>query len=508
MSTEPFPQIIAGKYRVLACVGAGGMGVVYAAENLELGRLVALKVLPPELGASPAVAARFRREARAAARIQSEHVVQVFDVGTDPSCGLFLVMELLNGEDLCHRLARAGRLSPAVAAAIATQVGRGLARAHASGVIHRDLKPANVFLSTHDDGALHVRIVDFGIAKLVTELVESDRNVTRDGTLVGTASYMSPEHARGEPLDARTDIWALGAVLYEMLAGVPPYPEQHAPALTLLRIVNEPYAPLASIAPWTPTVLLDVVSQALERDVNLRTITAADIVERLQGFASEDSVSTLEVVETMPLHEDLAARATELETPAPFVASVVALPNVSPPQPSQSSPPFPVAASRTLPPPPRWASDAGVGMVRARSALSSRPPPPAILATLPSALATGVRVTTHSTERRVRAAAARDDSSSPDPPRPIVPPPSEAPGAMATDEPVRTTAVEFRADASRPGPANPSGSVAPIHPGTDYETPLLRARPTPARPGGDRWTQIAGLVVLLVLAWFAGRLGR
>jgi serine/threonine-protein kinase len=219
---------IAGKYRLRSVLGVGGMGAVYEGEHLEIGKRVAIKVIDGRHAAYDEMAARFRREARAASAVESEHIVQVFDVGQDPAAGLYMVMELLSGEDLARRMERAGGSLPLEdVITIGVQAARALAKAHAAGVVHRDLKPANLFLVAREDGSLHVKILDFGISKLLRDEPESApqaaKALTREGAVIGTPQYMSPEQAQGLPVDSRTDVWSLAALLYEAIAGVPAY---------------------------------------------------------------------------------------------------------------------------------------------------------------------------------------------------------------------------------------------------------------------------------------------
>jgi len=269
MSDDPrLGATLAGKYQIVALLGRGAFGAVYEAMNLELEKRVAVKLIDPELARHEEVVGRFRIEARAASRIESEHIVQVFDVGSDPAHGLYMVMELLRGEDLATRLDREFKLSPAVAVHIAAQAARGLAKAHGAGVVHRDLKPANLFLVTREDGSLLVKVVDFGISKLLGR--EPNSGLTRVGTTVGTTNYMSPEQARGLEVDGRTDVWALGAVLYEMLAGAPAYPHDLSYEQTIIEIATGPEPRLAQLAPWVPPGLCEVVDRALTRDLAAR----------------------------------------------------------------------------------------------------------------------------------------------------------------------------------------------------------------------------------------------
>jgi eukaryotic-like serine/threonine-protein kinase len=243
---------------------------VYEGQHLDIGKRVAIKLLEAEHSKAEEIAARFRREGRAASRVESDHVVQVFDVGQDDTHGLYMVMEFLEGEDLARRLEREKVLDVALAIDIAWQAARGLAKAHAAGVIHRDLKPGNVFLSQKDDGSTAVKIVDFGISKLNLEEETLKGTITRHGSAVGTPQYMSPEQAQGFPIDLRTDVWALGCVLYEMLAGKQAYELLENYEQTIFAIVLRKPPALAEIAPWVPQPIAAIVAKAMEHDLELR----------------------------------------------------------------------------------------------------------------------------------------------------------------------------------------------------------------------------------------------
>jgi serine/threonine-protein kinase len=251
-------------------IGRGGMGAVYEGLHIDIGKRVAIKLLETEHSKAEEIAERFRREGRAASRVESEHVVQVFDVGQDATHGLYMVMEYLDGEDLAKRLERERLIDLPYAVDIAWQAARGLAKAHAAGVIHRDLKPGNVFLAQRDDGATSVKIVDFGISKLMAGIEEQKGSITRHGSAVGTPQYMSPEQAQGFEIDHRTDVWALGCVLYEMLAGKQAYELKENYEQTIFAIVLRKPPPLAETAPWVPQPLVEIVDQALEHDLEKR----------------------------------------------------------------------------------------------------------------------------------------------------------------------------------------------------------------------------------------------
>jgi serine/threonine protein kinase len=275
---------IAGKYRVRRVIGAGSMGVVCEAEHVDIGKRVAIKLIDASLAGMDDIAQRFRQEARAASLIESHHIVQVFDVGADEGLGLYLVMEYLIGEDLSRTLARERRLPVESAVRIAVQIGRGLAKAHEAGVVHRDLKPANIFLCSGDDGQPLAKILDFGISKLVASSrggFSPGLKLTRDGMVVGTPQYMSPEQAQGYTVDDRTDVWALGLVLYEMLAGRPAYPELPSYERFIIHLVSEPPEPLIQVAPWVSEELAGIVHGALAHDLAKRIPSCAEFVRRL-----------------------------------------------------------------------------------------------------------------------------------------------------------------------------------------------------------------------------------
>ncbi|GAC1357456.1 MAG: hypothetical protein NVSMB47_10590 [Polyangiales bacterium] len=281
---SPIGVTLAGKFLVKRLIGKGGMGAVYEGSHVEIGKRIAIKLIDPEHSRSEEIADRFRQEARAASRVESDHIVQVFDVGQDPTWGLYMVMEYLTGEDLAGRIARDGPLPVPVAIDIAYQSARGLAKAHAAGVIHRDLKPANIFLTVRDDGLVTVKLVDFGISKVIAAEHEKDdpkRPITRWGSAVGTPQYMSPEQAQGQAVDHRCDVWALGACLYEMLCGKQAYELLESYEQTIFAIVLRKPPPLEERAPDVPAALIDVVGQALEKDLELRIPDCATFAKLL-----------------------------------------------------------------------------------------------------------------------------------------------------------------------------------------------------------------------------------
>src|SRR5712692_4496451 len=230
------PGASLGRYRIVSLLDRGGMGEVYRAHDERLHRGVAVKVLRSGERANPALQKRFETEAKAVGSLNHPNVVAVFDAGEDNGCP-YLVTELLEGETLAQRL-RKGALAPGAAVEVALGIARALAAAHAVGVVHRDLKPANVFLTS--DG--RIKVLDFGLAKWMRAEGLSREN-TFPGSLLGTPGYMSPEQARGEPADARSDLFSLGALLYEMLCGTAPF-RRGAPVEDLHAILHEDPPPM------------------------------------------------------------------------------------------------------------------------------------------------------------------------------------------------------------------------------------------------------------------------
>jgi serine/threonine-protein kinase len=278
-------DVVAGKYRVERVLGQGGMGVVLAAQHLQLDTKVALKLLLPEaLGNSEAVA-RFLREARAAVRIHSEHVARVLDVGTLEDGAPYIVMEYLEGSDLSALLKTQGPLVVQQAVDFVLQACEAVADAHALGIVHRDLKPANLFCIRRSDGGAWIKVLDFGISKL-TAPGEVSHAMTSTSALMGSPLYMSPEQMlASKGVDIRTDIWALGVILFELLAGRPPFIAETVTELAI-RVASQPAPPLGSIRRDVPGGLERVVARCLEKDRAARFANVAELAAALEGFGS------------------------------------------------------------------------------------------------------------------------------------------------------------------------------------------------------------------------------
>jgi eukaryotic-like serine/threonine-protein kinase len=285
---------VVSHYKILEHLGGGGMGVVYKAQDTRLKRTVALKFLPPELTRAPDAKERFVHEAEAASALQHNNICVVHDIDETSDGQMFISMEYLQGETLKKKIER-GPLKIDEAIAIATQVAQGLAKAHEHGIIHRDTKPANIMVTT--DGV--TKIVDFGLAKLSRSTM-----LTKAGSTLGTASYMSPEQAQGEHADHRTDIWSLGVVLYEMLTGVLPFKGEYEQGL-IYQILNSPPAPLTGIRTGIPSKLERIVNKCLEKNRDERYQTAADLIADLRHFQRAAGTGT----ETMQRSNATAAEA-------------------------------------------------------------------------------------------------------------------------------------------------------------------------------------------------------
>jgi serine/threonine-protein kinase len=280
-------DLLAGKYRVERVLGFGGMGIVVAARHEQLDQRVAIKFVRDEALGNEEAVARFLREARAAVKLKSEHAAKVLDVGTLDSGAPYMVMEFLEGSDLAAVLGDRGPLTVEVAAEYVLQACEAVAEAHAAGIVHRDLKPHNLFLARTVGGASRVKVLDFGVSK---SLAQSGAGaLTRTHSMLGSPLYMSPEQMRSSrDVDARSDVWAFGVVLFELLTRRWPFEAETMPELCL-KVVSEPPQSLAALRPDAPREMLDIVERCLQRDPAMRFANAAELASALEPFVPPGS---------------------------------------------------------------------------------------------------------------------------------------------------------------------------------------------------------------------------
>ncbi|MBN1774786.1 MAG: protein kinase [Deltaproteobacteria bacterium] len=317
--------VLAGRYRIARRIGEGGMGVVYEAEHVELGKPVALKILREDFTHKQDLVERFKQEARSAASIGHENIIDVSDFGTTEDGGIFFAMELLRGEDLADLLQREVRLPLERAARIIAQMCRALHAAHQKGIIHRDLKPENVFLVRKEERRDVVKVLDFGIAKMTT-LDAEGRRLTKTGVIFGTPEYMAPEQARGQTLDLRVDVYATGVMLYEMLAGKVPFTGESFMAILTQHLFSE-VKPLSQVAPdvEVPAAVESVIYKAMSKDRDERYATMLEMLEdlqrALQGVPIEHRRSTLPPIAMRPSRGDAKRPERTSGTEGPVAAA-------------------------------------------------------------------------------------------------------------------------------------------------------------------------------------------
>jgi serine/threonine-protein kinase len=307
-------SVIAERYHVLELLGAGGMGRVYLAEHVKMGRPSAVKVLHPSLLKDAEAIGRFNREAANASRINHPNVASIYDFGETPDGLAYLAMEYVQGESLTQIMKANGALTPWRACDITRQAAEGLYAAHAMGIVHRDLKPDNIMVTTDADGVERVKVVDFGIAKASGD---GSQKVTRTGTIVGTPEYMSPEQLAGDEVDGRSDLYSLALVAFNMLTGELPFPSASTQTTIIMRLTQPPKS-LAEVRPevtW-PEQVQAVMSRALERDPTLRHPSTREFAHALHSGIATMPTRASDVKRTRVIEVEQPAASTKVVSPA------------------------------------------------------------------------------------------------------------------------------------------------------------------------------------------------
>jgi eukaryotic-like serine/threonine-protein kinase len=327
--TSPTPTLVAdplvgttvaGRYRIEGLLGSGGMGAVYRAEHVHMRKTVALKVLHKEFVGVNEVVARFEREAIAAGRIEHPNVAPATDFGKLDDGSFYLVLEFVDGKSL-RQLISDGPIGWERAVGIARQVVSALVAAHAAGIVHRDLKPDNVMLVTQPDGTERVKVLDFGIARVTLSEPQRDAtHLTKVGAVMGTVAYMSPEQALGEEVDERTDLYALGVILHEMIAGRVPFDAETAAQILAKQITEAP----PPLPPGTPAPLGALVGELLRKTAIERPPSARVVLERLKGIKSGSTVAVA-TQPSEPRQRRLLFAGIAVAAAAVGIASAVAL---------------------------------------------------------------------------------------------------------------------------------------------------------------------------------------
>jgi serine/threonine protein kinase len=364
-SKIPVGVMLAGKYRVLREIGRGGMAAVYEAEQVALGKRVAVKVLAAELQHSNIVIERFFREARAAASVQSPYIVDVYDSGRLEDGRPFIAMEYLDGESLYDRMARIRIIDATTTCRIISHCAKGLMKAHAAGIVHRDLKPENIFIVKSEDGDEIAKLLDFGLAKFYAPVKTDEKTarLTREGAVFGTPAYMSPEQVKGQGnVDQRADLWALGCMAYECLIGRPVWNTDQGVAMTFAAIATQPLPVPSKVRPDLPSTFDEWFRHALERDPNKRFQSAKELAETLKqallgpvpGPVSYVNISNIDDIEAHGDDDATIALTHPLSAPsAPSGEQDIQADEntVRGPPPMLQAPPRPVNLSATEMPP-------------------------------------------------------------------------------------------------------------------------------------------------------------
>jgi serine/threonine-protein kinase len=363
-------RVLDDRYRIVQRLGTGGMGAVFIGEHLGLQKKVAIKVVKQELAGNDDVAQRFAREALASARLDHPHVATALDSGTLEEGGAYLVMQLVRGRSLRSYLGDRGPMTWTDACEVGAQVADALAAAHREGIVHRDLKPENLLLEERDGGALHVRVVDFGIARVTSPEMGRKtltQTITRAGTVVGTPGYMAPEQAMGDVVDERTDLYALGVIVWELVTGRDPYGRRERDVASLIRsqLVEPPPSPDPSVL---PPPLEGLLRGLLQVDRNHRPGSAGEVRDALRqiaGFTGPSSGVHAVVPAATPLPGGAGGWATPATVDGEAATAAAAPSGAGTLEPVGSVPP----PASSLPPPPRLGRAATIGLALTAFAL-------------------------------------------------------------------------------------------------------------------------------------------
>jgi serine/threonine-protein kinase len=375
--TEEWGQInpgtvIDGKYRITRLLGTGGMGAVYEGENVRIRRKVAIKMLHLSVSTQADVVKRFEREAQASALVGSEHICEVLDLGVLADGTRYMVMEYLDGETLSGRIKHHGRLMPYQSIPLLLQILEALGAAHAAGIIHRDLKPDNVFILPQRSGMKDfIKILDFGVSKFAQTGGE-EMNVTRAGAVVGTPYYMSPEQAKGSSaIDARTDVYAIGVLLYQATTGQVPYQAETFNEL-LFKIVLEVAPPPQTYVPDIDPEFAGIILRAMAREPELRFQSCAEFAAALQSFHASRSSAIPAAPAAPPPARAPATQVLDLANMPPLPAMApqhIALNHPTgaswPGNPPMIDPTMPMQSSPIHSTGPTWAQASGAGAAQA-----------------------------------------------------------------------------------------------------------------------------------------------